>query len=104
MGKKDDVPYRKYTEQFKEQALSLADSVGVAEAARRLGIARGTLNNWIVLRREAQPEPKVAISVIKRGQSDLEAENARLKRELSNAKLDLEIVKKEAAYFARESR
>jgi transposase-like protein len=39
MGKKDDVPYRKYTEQFKGQALALADSAGVAEAARRLGIA-----------------------------------------------------------------
>jgi transposase len=103
MGKKDDVPYRKYTEQFKEQASALADSVGVAEAARRLGIARGTLNNWIVLRREAQPEPK-GVSAIKRGPSDLEAENARLRRELASAKLDLEIVKKAAAYFARESR
>jgi transposase len=104
MGKKDDVPYRKYTEQFKEQALALADSAGVAEAARRLGIARGTLNNWIVLRREAQPEPKGVIKAIKRGSSDLEAENVRLKRELASAKLDLEIVKKAAAYFARESR
>jgi transposase len=103
MGKKDDVPYRKYTEQFKEQALALADSAGVAEAARRLGIARGTLNNWIVLRREAQPELQ-GVSAIKRGPSDLEAENARLKRELASAKLDLEIVKKAAAYFARESR
>jgi transposase len=92
MGRKDDVPYRKYTEQFKEQALALADSAGVAEAARRLGIARGTLNNWIVLRREAQPELQ-GVSAIKR-----------LKRELASAKLDLEIVKKAAAYFARESR
>jgi transposase len=34
----------------------------------------------------------------------LEAENNRLRRELANAKLDLEIVKKAAAYFAKESR
>jgi transposase len=33
----------------------------------------------------------------------LEAENERLRRELANAKLDLEIVKK-AAFFAKESR
>jgi hypothetical protein len=59
----------------------------------RLGIARGTLNNWIVLRREAQPEPK-GISAIKRGPSDLELENARLERELGSAKLDLEILDK----------
>jgi len=36
--------------------------------------------------------------------SELEAENARLRKELVNAKLDLEIVKKAAAYFVRESR
>ena len=36
--------------------------------------------------------------------SELEAENARLRRELANTKLDLEIVKKAAAYFAKESR
>ena len=35
---------------------------------------------------------------------ELEAENARLRRELASAKLDLEIVKKAAAYFAKESR
>jgi transposase len=34
----------------------------------------------------------------------LEAENARLRKELVSAKLDLEIVKKAAAYFVRESR
>jgi transposase len=34
----------------------------------------------------------------------LEAENERLRRELANAKLDLEIVKKAAAFFAKESR
>jgi transposase len=36
--------------------------------------------------------------------SELEAENTRLPRELVNAKLDLDIVKKAAAYFVRESR
>jgi transposase len=34
----------------------------------------------------------------------LEAENSRLRRELVSAKLDLDIVKKAAAYFAKESR
>jgi transposase-like protein len=75
MGKKDHVPYRTYTEQFKEQAVGLADSAAVAEAARRLRIARGTLNNWIVLQREAQPKTKGVVSAIKHGPSQLEAEN-----------------------------
>jgi transposase len=41
---------------------------------------------------------------VKRSVSELEAENARLRKELASAKLDLEIVKKAAAYFAKESR
>jgi transposase len=40
----------------------------------------------------------------KRSLSEVEAENARLRRELASTKLDLEIVKKAAAYFAKESR
>ena len=44
--------------------------------------------------------PAVAL---KRSVSEVEAENARLRPELANTKLDLEIVKKAAAYFAKES-
>jgi transposase len=41
---------------------------------------------------------------IKRSVNEIEAENGRLRRELASTKLDLEIVKKAAAYFAKESR
>ena len=40
----------------------------------------------------------------KRSVTEVEAENVRLRRELASTKLDLEIVKKAAAYFAKESR
>ena len=41
----------------------------------------------------------------KPGVRDLEAENERLRRELANTKMDLvKIVKKAAAFFAKESR
>jgi transposase len=45
-----------------------------------------------------------ATAAVKRPVSEVEAENGRLRRELASAKLDLEIVKKAAAYFAKESR
>jgi transposase len=41
---------------------------------------------------------------VKRSVSEVEVENARLRKELASTKLDLEIVKKAAAYFAKESR
>ena len=40
----------------------------------------------------------------RRGAGEIEAENARLRRELASAQLDNEILRKAAAYFARESR
>jgi transposase len=41
---------------------------------------------------------------VKRSVTEVEAENRRLRQELASTKLDLEIVKKAAAYFAKESR
>jgi transposase len=41
---------------------------------------------------------------VKRTVAEVEAENVRLRRELESTQLDLEIVKKAAAYFAKESR
>jgi transposase len=79
--------------------------VGVLEASRRLGIPDTSIWNWIRLKRDGKP---VVVGVVagsgKRSAADLEAENHRLRQELANAKADLEIVKKAAAYFAKESR
>lgn len=103
--KRESVPNRQYTTEFKVEAVRLAESVGAAQAVRRLGIPDSSLSNWIKLARSGKLSTDgVASTPTKRGVSELEAENARLRRELANAKLDLEIVKKAAAYFAKESR
>ena len=39
-----------YTADYKAQAVSLAESLGAAKAARKLGISVKTLANWIRLR------------------------------------------------------
>jgi transposase len=104
MGKKASVPSRQYTREFKVEAVRLAGSVGGSEAAKRLGIPESSLWNWIRLQRAGRLEgATVAGEPVKRSASELEAENARLRRELANTKLDLDIVKKAAAYFAKES-
>ena len=105
MSKKDGVPNRQYTDEFKVEAVRLGDSIGKSQAAKRLGIPDSSLWNWIKLNRagELKAADGVAVSV-KRAVTEVEAENTRLRRELASAKLDLEIVKKAAAYFAKESR
>lgn len=105
MGKRASAPNRQYTDEFKLEAVRLAESIGGNQAAQRLGIPDSSLWNWIRLSRAgklATAEPGAAS--VKRSASELEAENARLRRELANTKLDLELVKKAAAYFAKESR
>lgn len=105
MGKKESVPNRRYTEEFKTEAVRLALSTGGNAAAKRLGIPQSTMTNWVRQSRdEASTGAAGAATAVKRPVSELEAENARLRRELVSAKLDLEIVKKAAAYFAKESR
>lgn len=102
--KKETVPNRQYTDEFKLEALRLAEAVGVNQAAKRLGIPASSVGNWVRLKRNGKLTATVGAAPIKRSPAELEAENHRLRRELANAKLDLEIVKKAAAYFAKESR
>jgi transposase len=104
MGKKESVPNRRYTEEFKTEAVRLALSTGGNAAAKRLGIPQSTMTNWVRQSREGASAPAAGAAAVKRPVSEVEAENARLRRELASAKLDLEIVKKAAAYFAKESR
>lgn len=105
MGRKEDVPNRQYTAEFKVEAVRLAESIGGNQAAKRLGIPDSSLWNWIRLRRAGKLKGADPSALpVKRAASELEAENARLRRELAEAKLDLEIVKKAAAYFAKGSR
>ena len=105
MSKKGLIPKREYTEEFKTEAVRLGASIGGNAAAKRLGVPQSTLTNWVRRRKgfAAVTDPAVH-GQGRRPVSELEAENARLRRELASAKVDLEIVKKAAAYFVRESR
>ena len=51
MGKKAVVPNRRYTDEFKIEAVRLSASIGGTSAARRLGIPESSLWNWIRLQR-----------------------------------------------------
>jgi len=105
MGKKELVTNRQYTDEFKVEAVKLGESIGGNQAAKRLGIPESSLWNWIRLSRAGKLKAAAgSVVAAKRSVSEVEAENARLRRELASAKLDLDIVKKAAAYFAKESR
>ena len=105
MGKKDVILNRQYTDEFKVEAVRLSESLGGTKAAKRLGIPDSSLWNWIRLSRAGRLTAAEGAAVpVKRSGTEVEAENGRLRRELASTKLDLDIVKKAAAYFAKESR
>ena len=103
-----NVPNRRYTEEFREEAARLANSVGHNEAARRLGVPVATIGNWArrQLKQGAASVPNAVTPTprAKPAVSELEAENSRLRKELASLKLDVEILSKATAYFAKGSR
>ena len=105
MSKKELVGNRQYNAEFKVEAVRLGESIGGNPAAKRLSIPESSLGNWMRLSRAGKLKAANGAAVaLKRSVSEVEAENVRLRRELASTKLDLEIVKKAAAYFAKESR
>ena len=97
------IPRAVYTPEFREQAVRLYEESGlpVVEVAKRLSMPKGSLKNWI----EAAKKGK--LQEVGRNQkplNELELELARVKRELAEAKMERDFLKKCAAYFAKESR
>jgi len=90
---------RKFTQEFKEEAVKLVLEHGykITEAAKNLGIHPNQLGRW---KREFEGEnsgnENSASSVT------LRAELNRLRKENKQLKMEREILKKAAAFFARE--
>ena len=96
------IPDRKYTAEFRAAAVRQVLEGGrtVGEVADKLEMSDKTLWGWVRRAREGQALLKREPA---RPVSDLEAENARLRQENERLKLEKEILKKAAAYFAKES-
>jgi transposase len=93
------IPKQAYTVEFKELAVKrIKDGQSVGRVCRELGLSDQTLRNWV----KAAAEGKLAgaggrtVTPEEMELSRLRAENLRLKREL-------EIIKKAAAYFAKDA-
>ena len=99
MGKKELGTKREYTQEFKMETVRLAESIGGNAAASRLGVAQSTVTNWVRRRKGLVPAMPASGVAARRPVSELEAENMRLRRELANAKPDLDSVKKSGGVF-----
>ena len=93
---------RKYTAEFRDAAVKQVEEGkrSMVAVARSLEMSSKTLANWVYLARKGRP-------LVKRESatpvSELQAELSRLRQENARLRLEKEILKKAAAYFARES-
>jgi transposase len=96
------IPQGRYTKEFREEAVKLVTEgkMAVLQAARQLSLPPSTLENWI----KAHKAGKLAnVGKTYRPLTDIEMELVRMKKELAEVKMGREILKKAAAYFAKES-
>ena len=96
------IPQGRYTREFRQEAVKLVMEQGLswAEAARRLSLPTSTLANWV---KAAKVGRLAEVGKNYRALSEIEMELARTRKELAEVKMERDILKKAAAYFARES-
>jgi transposase-like protein len=95
-------PQGRYTKELREEAVKMVteEKLSLPEAARRLSLPPSTLGNWLKACKEGRLG---AIGKKYRPLTEIETELARVKKENAELKMERDILKKAAAYFARES-
>ena len=94
------MPKSPYSDEFKSEAIKqiMEDGHGVLEVSRATGVSDVTLYKWLKAAGWKSGETKE-----KRKLTETEQELKALKTELKKVKMERDILKKAAAYFAAES-
>jgi len=94
---------QQFSKEFKLEALRLVDTSDrpVTHIARELGLRVNQIYKW---KKELEGRGEEAAFPGTGRQAGDDSENARLRKELAQAKEDIAILKKAAAYFARDVR
>jgi len=91
---------KKYSQEFKEEAVKLITEQGyqITEAARNLGVNVNMLGRW---KREFEGGGEDGSGL--KGGASMQAELTRLRKENKRLKMEREILKKAAVFFAKET-
>ena len=97
------IPKGIYTPEFRAETVKLVETTGISigRAAKQLSLPKSSLDNWVRVAKEGR------LAEVGKGQrlpSELELELARTRKELAETKMERDLLKKFATYFAKESR
>ena len=97
----EKVPRVVYTKEFKEEAVKMVTEAGMSipEVSRRVSVNESSIRYWI----KRAKEGRLSNDGKQRPVSGEQMEVARLRREVAELRMEREILKKAAAYFAKES-
>lgn len=86
----------RYDEEFKAHAVNMVVEKGrpVSAVAKDLGVSQPAIRRWVQL--STEPEDSTAKRI-----ADLEAQNKKLKEDLSDARETVEVLKKSVAIFVK---
>ena len=92
----------RYSKELRIEAAKMVvnDGLSAYEVSRRLSLPKSTLENWVRLFQAGKLND---VGKHQKPLTDVEQELANLKRELNQVKQERDILKKAAAYFAKES-
>lgn len=93
------VSPRQYTEEFKNEAVKLVLQQGYsqADAAESLGISRKNISRWIKAYQGGELQPCLKVKF-----TEEQREIQRLRQENQRLRMEKEILKKAAAFFASD--
>ena len=100
---KQRIPNAIYNKEFREQAVKRVQEEGLSAetVARQLSMPKPTLATWVRTSKEGKLSD---IGKTQRPLTEIELELAKVKRELAEVKMERDLLKKAAAYFAREAK
>jgi transposase len=90
---------RRFDATFKQQAVALSKRVGISQAAKELQVGESNLRNWIQAVAAHGAQAFAPLSQ----RTDVDAELRRLREEVRVLRMEKDILKKAAAYFAKEN-
>lgn len=96
------IPNGRYTKEFREESVKLVTEgkLSVPEAGRRVSIPPSTLNTWV---NNYKAGKLGEIGKTNKPPTETELELFKVKRELCEVKMERDLLKKAAVYFAKES-
>lgn len=90
---------KRYNQEFKDEAIRLAERIGVPRASNELGVTAKSLHEWI---KKLSPDSRARAVSSGKSAQELESENRKLRKENEYLKMINDVLKKSTAIFSKD--